>query len=144
MAYATQADIETLYGANALAVADRDGDGQADAAAVARALDAASAEIDSHVGVRHALPLAGTHPVLTQYCVDIALYRLGTAATYVTEEGRQRYEDAVAGLRRIAKGEQHLSVPADPDSPEADFESPSPIVSGGPDRVWSRDRTRGL
>ena len=144
MAYATQTDIETLYGADALAVADRDGDGVADAATVTRALEAASAEIDSYVGVRFDLPLAGTHPVLTQYCVDIALYRLSVAATYVTEEGRQRYEDAIAGLKRVAKGEQFLAIPPDPGSDEADFESPAPIVSGGPDRVWSRDKTRGL
>ncbi|HAW49166.1 MAG TPA: DUF1320 domain-containing protein [Roseovarius sp.] len=144
MAYATQSDIETLYGADALAVADRDGDGVADAATVSRALEAASAEIDSYVGVRHDLPLEGAHPVLTQYCVDIALYRLSVAATYVTEEGRQRYEDAIAALKRIAKGEQHLAIPADPESDEADFESPSPIVSGGPERAFSREKTRGL
>lgn len=144
MAYATQTDIETLYGPDALALADRDGDGVVDMAAVACALDAASAEIDSYVGVRYTLPLAGTHAVLAQYCVDIALYRLGNSAAYVTDEARQRYEDALAALKRIAKGEQALDIPPDPESPEADLDGASPIVSGGPGRVWSRDDTRGL
>lgn len=39
MAYATQADIITIYSADALHVADRDGDGVIDADAVTRALD---------------------------------------------------------------------------------------------------------
>jgi phage gp36-like protein len=147
MAYATQADIVTLYGDDALHVADRDGDGLADSAAVARALDHASAEIDTHIAARYALPLASTPAMLTAWCVDIALYRLALTADVLSEEHRRRYDDALAALRRVAEGKAALVFPADPNpDPEAEPEdtSPRPIVAGGPERLFSRATLRDL
>lgn len=147
MAYATQADIEAIYSPDALYVADRDGDGVADAAAVTRALDAASAEIDSYLGVRHTLPLSETPAVLIQPCVDIALYRLALSRSVLTEEHRTRFEDAIVFLTRVANGKAALNLPApvDPETGETtEFNSPRPIVSGGPSRVFGREETRGL
>lgn len=143
MAYATQSDIETLYGADALVVADRDGDGEADAAAVARALDAASAEIDTYLAVRYPLPLPGVPAMLRQWCVDIAVYRLALAADVRSDEHRTRYEDALAALKRVADGKAALVFPTDPEAPAAPV-SPRPIVAGGPPRLFSRDTLRDL
>jgi phage gp36-like protein len=146
MAYATEADILTLYGPDLLArVADRDRDGTPDAAAVAGALDRASAEIDSHIGARYELPLAATPPVLVQLCVDIAVYRLAQSGAIRTEEDRTRYEDAVAHLGRIARGHATLALPeaGDPDDPTEGL-GPRPVVTSGPERVFSRDKLRGL
>lgn len=143
MTYATQADIEELYGADALYVADRDGDGTAEAGAVTRAIEEAAAEIDSHIGARYTLPLAQTPPILRRICVDIAIYRLALSHDALSEEMRVRYDDAVKHLVRLAKGDASLNLPADPDAGD-DFGAPQPIVSSGPERLFSRDKTRGL
>lgn len=149
MAYATQADIVELYGAHALVVADRDGDGTPDAAAIARALGSASDEIDSHIGVRFALPLAAVPGMLRQLAVDIAVYRLAQTADVLTEELRQRYEDAIGLLRRIAEGKATLVFPpVEPGEGEEGGEpvdnSPQPIVVAGPERLFSRAKMRDL
>lgn len=151
MSYAAQADIEALYGADALAgVADRDGDGLADAAAVTAALAHASDEIDLHVGAVLTLPLAATPPQLVRLAVDIALYRLALDGGVRTEEHRTRYEDAVATLKRIADGKARLSFPPDPDAPPPDpddpfaGQGPRPVVTSGPERLFSRAQLRDL
>ena len=145
MTYATHSDIVELYSAEALIVADRDGDGEAEAAAIGRALSMASAEIDTYVSVRYGLPLPSTPEILRQWCVDIACYRLAQTADVLTEELRRRYEDALAALKRLAKGEQALVFPVDPDAdPEEEpvDNSPRPIVAGGPARLFSREKLR--
>ena len=149
--YATQADIETVYSPDALYVADRTEDGVVDADAVDRALQAASAEIDGYVGVRHRLPLDLTNAAsaatqLRQYCVDIAVYRLALSRDVLTEEHRRRYEDAIKRLEQISKGTVTLNIPApvDPDTGEAGYVSAQPIVAGGPERVFTRENMRGM
>lgn len=113
--YATQADIEEAYTADALILAaDRDNDGVADAAVVSNALTDASAEIDTYVATKYQLPLATVPRVLVLLCVDIALYRLSAAADIFTDERRQRYEDAVRLLKRISTGEVSLGIPQPP------------------------------
>lgn len=142
MPYATQADIVTLYGDAVLPVlADRDGDGLADTAAVARALESASQEIDLYVGARYRLPLPEGVPMLAQWCVDIALYRLAQTSDVLSDEIRRRYDDALAALKRVARGEAALSLPIDPEGEDA---GPRPVVAGGPPRLFTRDRMRSL
>jgi len=143
MAYATQSDIVELYGPNALYVADRNGDGVADAEAVTRALSSATDEIDSYLAVRYRLPLPAVPGILRQYAVDIALYRLALARDVLSEEHRVRYDDTIAALKRIAKGEAALVLPSDPEA-EDDGQGPRPIVTGGPERIFSREKMRGL
>ena len=150
MPYASQSDIVTLYGANALVVADHDGDGVPDADAVARALDMASGEIDTYLARRYSLPL----PVVTtlhlmQLCVDIALYRLALSQDVASAEHRRRYEDAITTLTRIADGRAALVLPVLPPAegeaaPDPEVTGPQPIVSGGPPRLFSREQMRDL
>lgn len=117
MPYATQQQIEDRYGQEALLlVADRDGDGVADTAVVDQALIDATAEIDTYLAARYDLPLPSTPEVLVRLCVDIVIYRLAADADVATEEKRQRYEDAVALLRRMASGEVSLGLPEPPES----------------------------
>lgn len=115
MSYAIQTDIENRYGTDALlVVADRDDDQVVDADVVTEALEDASAEIDSYVGVKYPLPLATVPRVLSQLCVDIAFYKLSADADMATEERRQRYDDAIGLLKRFAKGEVTLGLPQPP------------------------------
>jgi phage gp36-like protein len=108
MAYATQQDIIDRYGADALYVAaDRDNNDAVDTAAVDRALDDASDEINTYVGKKYQLPLNPVPTVLLRICVDIALYRLSFGLAF-TEEKRKRYEDAVRFLEGISTGKASL------------------------------------
>lgn len=146
MTYATKDDIIDLYSLDALYVADRDGDGVVDDVAVDKAINSASDEIDAFLGVRYTVPLTTGHSLVTQFCVDIALYRLALARDVQTEEHRQRYEDAITRLKDIAHGRASLNVPGpvDPDTGEPKHNSPKPIVAGGPEREFTREKMRGL
>ena len=150
MPYASQADIVDLYGQNALVVADRDGDGVADAAAISRAMDLSSGEMDTYIGRRYSLPLpaltVSSAAHLTQLCVDIAVYRLALSQDVATAEHRLRYEDALAVLTRIADGRAALSLAVVEPSPgdEPAVTGPQPVVAGGPERIFSREKMREL
>jgi phage gp36-like protein len=148
MPYATQSDIALIYGQQSLVVADHDRDGTPDEAAIARALLAATGEIDTYLAARYRLPLHETPSFVTQLCVDVALYRLALSADLLTTEHRTRYEDALAHLRRIAEGKAALVFATPAPTPDAatetGFEGPQPIVSGGPDKIFTRDQMRGL
>ncbi|MBT2131221.1 gp436 family protein [Aliiroseovarius lamellibrachiae] len=147
MTYATQDDIVTLYSEDALYVADRDGDGVVDAEAVARALRSAGGEIDSYIGIRYTLPIPGEHELLKQFCVDISVYRLASSRDVLTEEHRTRYDDAIKHLIKIGEGKASLNLPG-PVNPDTGEETtpakPRPIVTGGPEREFTRPKMRGL
>lgn len=121
--YATRDDLINRFGLDTLLmVADRDRDNVPDQELIDRELANASAEMDVFVGQRHRLPLDPVPPVLMPLCCDIALYRLSLDGG-VTEERRKRYEDAMALLRLIARGEVSLGMPTEPEasSGEAEF-----------------------
>ena len=145
MIYATQSDITTLYSEDALYVADRDGDGVPDEAAITRALASASSEIDSFIGVRYTLPLASSTDLLVQFCVDIAIYRMALGRDVLSEAHRQRYDDAIKHLKEISRGNASLNIQLGGDGEEGSTPSrPRPIVTGGPERQFTRDKMRGL
>lgn len=117
MPYATQQDIVDRYSQETLLLlADRDGDQVIDSAVVDQALADASAEIDTYVAAKYDLPLQQVPEVLKRLCVDIVIYRLSSDADMATEEKRQRYEDAIALLARIAKGTVSLGLDVPPPS----------------------------
>lgn len=139
MPYATQQDIIDRYGSDTLHIAaDRDNDGVLDTAAITRALDDATAEINVYVGARYDLPLSTVPTVLVKLCVDIALYQLATG-TAGTDERRQRYEDAVALLKRIATGELQLGMDAGTSDDNA-----AEVELIGPGRMFNRNNMGGL
>lgn len=138
MGYATQQDIIDRYGADTLyTVFDRDNDGILDTDAVTRALDDASNEIDAYLVGRYPLPLATVPPVLKLLCADIAVYKGSTGAVQ-TEEKRQRYEDAVRLLGKIAEGKVSLGL----EKPEAGGQGGAWFSSD--ERRFTRDKLRGL
>ncbi len=107
MAYATQADIVASYGDRVLLiVADRDRDGIVDTQTVTMALDAASDEIDSYISLKyHTLPLPTPSRMIKTCCMDIAIYRMSWNETALTDEIRKRFDDAIAWLKLVAKGD---------------------------------------
>ncbi len=111
MAYATLADAQSLYGAEAIAVVcDRDQDGSADATSFALHLTIASQQIDGYLLGRYALPLATPPAIFTKYCVDLAIYNCALGADVRTEEMRRRRDDAIEYLNNVALGRVKLIV----------------------------------
>ncbi|MGH7779743.1 MAG: gp436 family protein [Candidatus Binataceae bacterium] len=110
-------------------------------AALAQALGDASAEIDSYLEARFALPLTDPPAVLTRLASDIAMYRLqALRPLHDLEDARRRYDDAIAMLTKVAAGELTLGLAAD--NAEPPVAGAAEEVSG-PRRVFSRDRLKG-
>ncbi|MFO1351913.1 MAG: DUF1320 domain-containing protein [Gammaproteobacteria bacterium] len=134
MAHALEADIVDFYGEAVLQVsADRDGNLIADSVAIARELSAASGLIDGKLWTAGALVPAPAPEIVKKWCVDIALYELSTGPAY-TDEKRQRYEDALAALNRIADGKDRYAWFA----PIAAAIDPTPVLFSAAQRVFSR------
>ena len=90
------------------------------------------------------IPVAPVPQLLVQIACDIALYRLAQTADVRTDEHRTRYDDALATLKRLSRGEMMLPPPPpDPNAPLT-LDGPRPIVVTGPERLFSRDKTRDL
>lgn len=108
MTYATQADLTDRFGAVEMAqVTDRVSGVVIDVTVLGRALSDADAEIDSYLATRYSLPLASTPVVLVRLAADVARYRLFDDAA--PAQVRQRYEDAINLLKRMASGDVQLA-----------------------------------
>lgn len=140
--YATRADIEASQGRFLSLIDEQVADGHLPADAVDRALKGAADLIDGHIGARYALPLKAAVPMLTRPAVDIAVHDLAGTADWRTDIIRERYEDAIGFLKRIAKGEGSLNLDTDGDG--AGENRPTPIVTTGPERLFTRKTLREL
>lgn len=84
------------------------------ATVIDQALADASAEIDGYLDGRFALPLTDAPTVLNRLACDVAMYRLQSLRPiHDMADARQRYEDAVQLLVRVARGEVTLGLTAD-------------------------------
>jgi len=107
-----------------------------------QALDDASAEIDGYLAERFALPLTDVPAVLDRMACDIAVYRLqALRPIHDLADARQRYDDAIAVLTRVAKGEIGLGLGVDGHEAALGQDTEQ---AGGPRRVFSRKRMRGF
>ncbi|MDR0498390.1 MAG: DUF1320 domain-containing protein [Holophagales bacterium] len=110
MQYASAKELHARFGVTLVQTID--GDDPAKSALVKRALDDATAEVNSYLQGRFVLPLPFIPPVLTQVAADIAIYRLLVLRPDQTvEDARKRYEDARKRLTEIRKGELDLGLP---------------------------------
>lgn len=122
MSYATVDDIRDLHGEKRLKrLADRDANGALDTSAVEKNLDAASAEIDSYLSRRYALPIPDNIDVpdsLVICCIEIAAYRMANDGPSLTDDIRKRYEDMRKWLEDLADGKVNLGIPEIDDDAE--------------------------
>lgn len=116
------------------------------------AMTDASAEIDTYLEARFALPLTSPPASLVRLCCDIAMYRMqALRPLHDVAEARKRYDDAIGTLARVAAGELTLGLTVD------GFEPPDPtnpavavVQAGGdpagtiPPRVFSRGSLKGF
>lgn len=109
---------------------------------ITQALDDASAEIDGYIEGRFTLPLLDPPAVLNRLTTDIAMYRLQSLRPlHDLADARQRYEDAIAMLSKVAAGELTLGLSADglePPVAEAAVETVQ-----APERVFNRGNLKG-
>ena len=155
MTYATPDDLLQRYTeADLRHMTDQTGQAF-DAQRAAGALADATAEINTYIGQRYLLPLqqpaqldeapvllAG-HDALRRMACDIAIYRLQTMRPADDiKDARQRYEDVIKLLVRMAKGEVMLEGAAlrddVPDAP-AGAQSAGMPQFDNPPSVWHRD-----
>lgn len=87
----------------------------ADETRLEQVIGEASGQMDLYLGTRHTLPIDGLSDDqssdLTRLCCDIVRYRLWADAA--SSEVRQRYEDAMGFLNRVADGRVRLGTGVD-------------------------------
>ncbi|UDM07817.1 DUF1320 domain-containing protein [Halomonas sp. NyZ770] len=134
MPYCTQADLVERFGEDELLAIARDETGMAiDNAAVDRACDDASGEIDGYVSAAgYPVPLSPVPRIVTAYACDIARYRLYDE--HATDQVQKRYDDAVKFLRSVSRGEVKLGISTGQGSSSAgsvQMNSSRRVFSGG-------------
>lgn len=111
------------------------------ATVIDQALADASAEIDGYLDGRFALPLTDAPTVLNRLACDVAMYRLQSLRPiHDMADARQRYEDAVQLLVRVARGEVTLGLTADNLEPAEGLDEIQieQGLGGAPIRIFSR------
>ncbi len=139
--YATRDDMVHAFGEKeCVSITDRDFTGSIDDVVMDGALTRASAEIDSYLVGRYPVPWSDTPGVLVGRCCDMARYFLCGSGTQMTEQIRERYEDAVRYLERVADGRHGLGRTSDGQVVQQ-TSSGARFQSSG--RAFDRDATGG-
>lgn len=100
-----------------------------------RALNDASATINSYLAARYPLPLANALPILNRLACDISRYFLHD--TNPLDEVTNRYKEAIRYLEKVSKGDITLGVSSEGERPET--MDGATIESAG--SVFSRSNT---
>ena len=152
MAYAQPSDMIARYPNRDLVQLTNEDPTQTtvDQTALQQALDDASAEIDGYLESRFTLPLGDPPAVLARLTCDVAMYRLqALRPLHDLADARQRYEDAVALLLRVADGSLTLGLA--PDNREPGEAAGAVVTQAGgdstgalPERMFSRGSLKGF
>lgn len=100
------------------------------------AISDATAEIDSYLGQVYRLPLATVPGILKRFAGSIARYHLHDDSEH--EHVRQRYQDTIKALAKIASGELDLGLPV----PATAKAGTAQITSA--ESRWRRDNSSGF
>ncbi len=144
MSYATPDDVIARYpNRDLVQITNEDPSAtNVNTAFIQRALDDASVEIDTYIEARFTLPLTDPPAVLNRLCSDIAMYRMQSLRPiHDLEDARKRYDDAIAMLQRVAKGELTLGLSADSLEPTI---AQNVEVVVGPHKKFTRHRLKGF
>lgn len=139
MDYATRDDLNDAFGPDMVTRLAARPDVEDDGQTVARALDFAAGVIDGRLSVRFTLPLPVVPKVLRDIACDLAIARLASDATGLTDDLKRREDQARADLKAIAEGRMNLGLPA-----AHEGERPQPVVASTGGKLFTRDRLRGL
>lgn len=136
MSYATKQDMIDRFGETELVQITNQEDHAAetiDDSVLNQALADADAEIDGYLIGRYALPLASVPATLKRNACDIARYHLYDDR--VTEQVQKRYDNVIAFLRMLAKGDASLGLDA---AQQETATTGGPAIAAG-DRVFTAD-----
>ena len=138
--YANREDMVRAFGEReCVSLTDRNYTGQIDDDVLNGALVQASGEIDGYLCGRYPVPWADEPRVLVGRCCNIARYLLCGSETQMTAEIRERYEDTVRYLEKVASGRINLGRTTTGEVVKSG--TGARMVSGG--RVFGRDQTGG-
>ncbi|HVJ53455.1 MAG TPA: phage protein Gp36 family protein [Aliidongia sp.] len=115
MAYAALTDLVARFGEKEMILlSDDDNTGTIDEAVVDQVLADVTARIDGYLTDRYSLPLAQVPPALVPLACDLARYLLSTrnGRTRPTEAIKERYDDALTWLGKVAEGKYGLGLTA--------------------------------
>ncbi|KZM49455.1 DUF1320 domain-containing protein [Labrenzia sp. OB1] len=152
-AYASQSDIENRFPDELILLAGDETDGSLDAGRVASALGDASTEIRAILKARYGSGDlerldADSLDILKVYAIDIGLYRIALSFSRSNDQIKERYDAAIKRLEAIAQGKGGLSFETSGGGPSSgddeDLTSPNEVLIDVPDRVFTRNRLRGL
>lgn len=108
-AYTTVDAMTQAFGASPLIqLTDRNHTGEIDEVVIDRAIETASEEIDNALASRYQIPLINPPLTVQTVCQDLAFYNLHRGAL-ISEDARQRYEDAQHTLAGWARGRTVLA-----------------------------------
>lgn len=144
MAYATATQATDLYGEDFILTAiDRDDDGTVDATAFGDALDQATSELNSYIGVAYDLPLVTVPDVLVRFCVDVAIYVSCPNPDQLSDEKISRYDKAIKWAKGVAAGSITLGL----EDPAAGADEDGGTVLTTPsssNRLFTRTKMAGI
>lgn len=109
--YATPDDIIARYGATSYTIAGTGDDGEPDRAAMERALEAASSEMDAALRGRYVLPPPSVPPLLRRLCIDLAVAALPQNGAGEASLFERRGSEARKMLTALADGALTLDLP---------------------------------
>ena len=112
--YATVEDVRNRYGKELFALAGKTEAGDLDEAAVTRALEEASSEIDVTLSARYAVPVSPAPSVLRRVCVDLAVAALPRNGFFRGVARRAARWEARALPQSIAAGDAGLGADTPP------------------------------
>ena len=136
MTYASATSMTNRFGQDELfALADPDDSGTVNQTVLGQALEDADAVINGYLASKYALPLTTVPPMLEILACDIARYRLASVIN-VTEQIKDRYDQAITYLEKVARGTISLGV---------DSTGEQAVQTGGPEgenRIFAAGRGR--
>jgi len=104
--YANRLNLVSRFGETEIALLEDPDNTTSNQAISALALQDASEELDTYLGVKYSLPLPSVPEPIIRACCDIARYRLYKDRP--TEEIKYRYERTITWLEQIASGKAVL------------------------------------
>jgi len=153
-AFATLTDLESRHPSELIVLAADEQTGIRDDDRIVHALDDASAEVRTILKARYTVEDFGRLDAdslggLKMFTIDIALYRIALAFARSNERIEDRYKAAVKRLEAIAAGRGGLSFVGGTGDGGGESDggaviAPNEVVIDAPERVFTRNRLRGL
>ena len=138
--YATVADmIDVFDEEEVIQLTDREQFGEVNHDRCANALKRASIKIDTYLS-RYKLPFDSNPDALIEPCCAIARYLLCGSVTQETELIKDRYDDAIRWLGKVASGAVTLGITSSGES--VTTEDDIVVFSNADNKIFSRNRTR--